>query len=266
MSPMSSPDDPLYVTHDGPVATLWLNRPAKRNAVTFDMWRTMADTCAQLAGDPSVRVLVVRGVGDHFCAGADIGDLDRPTPAEYGAANHAAEDALATFPKPTVAFITGSCVGGGAEIAIACDLRIADTTARFGITPARLGIVYPPFAVERAVRVLGPATAKLLLFTGEIVDADRAARLGLVHEVHAPDAAQLRLAALTNLLATERSLLSQMASKAMVDAAAADGRIPQQLAAEGSAAMAASADRVEGVAAFQERRPPRFTWAPPAGP
>jgi enoyl-CoA hydratase/carnithine racemase len=257
--------EPLYVTQEGPIATLWLNRPAKRNAVTFDMWRTMADVCTRLAIDPSVRVLVVRGVGDHFCSGADIGDLDRPSPTEYGAANRAAEDALATFPKPTVAFITGSCVGGGAEIAIACDLRIADTTARIGITPARLGIVYPAFAVERAVRVLGPASAKLLLFTGEILDTEQAARLGLVHEVHAPDAAVLRLTALTSLLATERSLLSQMASKAMVDAVADGGAVTDELAAHWVEAMAASADRTEGMAAFQERRPPRFAWAPPTG-
>jgi enoyl-CoA hydratase/carnithine racemase len=261
---MSSPDDPLYVTHDGSVATLWLNRPAKRNAVTYEMWRTIPDVCTQLGDDPSVRVLVVRGVGDHFCAGADIADLDRPSPAEYGAANRAAEDALATFPKPTVAFIIGSCVGGGAEIAIACDLRVADTTARFGITPARLGIVYPAFAVERAVRVLGPATAKLLLFTGEIFDAERAARLGLVHEVHSPDAAGLRLAALTNLLAAERSLLSQMASKAMIDAVADGGSVPAALTAQWSTTLASSTDRAEGVAAFRERRPPRFTWVPPA--
>jgi enoyl-CoA hydratase/carnithine racemase len=254
--------EPLYTTQDGPVATLWLNRPAKRNAMTYDMWRSLADACERLGRDASVRLLVVRGVGEHFCAGADIADFDRPSPAEYGAANHAADDALADFPKPTIAYITGACVGGGTEIAIACDLRIADTTARFGITPARLGIVYPAFALERAVRVLGPATAKQLLFTGEILDADHAARMGVVHEVHSPEAAAVRLHTLCSLLTTERSLLSQMASKAMIDAVAADGHVPADLASQWTAAMTSGPDRAEGVAAFLERRSPVFTWTP----
>lgn len=256
--------DPLFVTVDGPVATLWLNRPAKRNAVTFDMWRAMTDECTQIAGDRDVRLLVVRGVGDHFCGGADIVDLDRPSPTEYAEANRAAEQALADVPQPTIAFVSGACVGGGTEIAIACDLRIADTTARFGITPARLGIVYPAFAVERAVRVLGPAVAKQLLFTGEILDASRAERIGVVHEVHAPEAAALRLAALCSLLTTERSLLSQMASKAMVDAVASDGRIGDDEAERWARHLAASPDPVEGVRAFLERRSPSFTWTMPA--
>lgn len=251
--------EPLYVTQDGPVATLWLNRPAKRNAMTYEMWCALAAECDRLAHDPSVRLLVVRGVGDHFCAGADF---DRPSPAEYGAANHAADDALAEFPKPTIAFVTGACVGGGAEIAIACDLRIADTTARFGITPARLGIVYPAFALERAVRVLGPATAKQLLFTGEILDAEHAVRMGLAHEVHAPEAARIRLADMTALLTTERSLLTQMASKAMVDAVAVHGHVPADLRGHWTDAMRDGPDRAEGVAAFIERRSPRFTWTP----
>ena len=149
-----------------------------------------------------------------------------------------------------------------APIAIACDLRLADTTARFGITPARLGIVYPPFALEHAVRVLGPSTTKQLLFTGEILDAEHAARMGVVHEVHSPQAASVRLVALCSLLTTERSLLSQMASKAMIDAVAADGHVPAELASHWAEAMVTGPDRTEGVAAFLDRRPPRFTWTP----
>jgi enoyl-CoA hydratase/carnithine racemase len=145
-------------------------------------------------------------------------------------------------------------------LATACDLRIADTTARFGITPARLGIVYPAFGIERAVRLIGPSAAKHLLYSAEIVDADRALRIGLVDEVHAPDAAEARLTGLTELLARERSLLTQMASKAMIDAVAADGEVPAGLDREWQSTMAASADPAEGVAAFLERRTPRFTW------
>ncbi len=173
---------------DGPVATLWLNRPEKRNAVTKAMWQGIATTCAELAADGTVRVMVVRGTGDHFCAGADIGELELGD-VSYGRANAGAEQALGAFPKPTIAFVRGSCVGGGAQIAIACDLRIADTTARFGITPARLGIVYPAFGVDRAVRLLGPSATKHLLYSAELIDPERALRIGMVDEVHDPAAA-----------------------------------------------------------------------------
>lgn len=251
------------MTRSGAVAVLWLNRPAKRNAVTHAMWRRIADHCGELADDRDVRVVVVRGVGDHFCAGADIGERGTIDADAYLDATRAAEGGLHDLPQPVIAFVTGACVGGGAEIAIACDLRIADTSARFGITPARLGIVYPPFAIERAVRLLGPSATKHLLFSGELIDVDRALRIGLVDEVHEAGAAEERLAALTSLLADERSALTQQASKELVDAVVREGTIPAALARRWADEVAASPDQVEGAAAFAERRPPRFTWTGP---
>ena len=259
-------DEQVAVTTAGPVATLWLNRPAKRNAVTAEMWRGIARACDDLRSWREVRLLVVRGVEEHFCAGADIGERGTVDPDEYLAATRAAENGLHEFPKPTVAFIRGSCVGGGAEIAIACDLRICDTTARFGITPARLGIVYPPFAIERAVRLLGPSATKHLLYSAELIDAERALRIGLVDEVHEPEAAEERLDAFTLLLATERSALTQQASKQLVDAVVSHGAIPHSLARRWAAEVAASPDQAEGAAAFAERRAPRFTWDHPTSP
>jgi enoyl-CoA hydratase/carnithine racemase len=223
------------------------------------MWRAMTDHCEELAGDPAVRVLVVRGTGDHFCAGADIGALGTVDDDALLVANRAADDALTTFPKPTIAFVTGSCVGGGAEIALACDIRIADTTSRFGITPARLGLLYPTFAIERAVRLLGASAAKHLLYSAELVDAERALRIGLVDEVHEPAEALARLDAFTELL-LGRSLLTQCGSKAMVDSIAEHGRVTDEIDHRWRAEMAHSADRVEGISAFVERRQPRFSW------
>jgi enoyl-CoA hydratase/carnithine racemase len=251
------------VTRDGSVATLWLNRPAKRNAVTQAMWAGITAVTAELSGDPGVRVLVVRGAGEHFCAGADIAELsgldDR---SDYNAVNKAADDALAAFRRPTIAFIQGSCVGGGAEIAISCDLRIAESSARFGITPARLGIVYPPFALERAVAVIGPAAAKHLLYSAELIDAERALRVGLVHEVLAPGAAGERVAALAHLLADERSLLTQVATKEMIASISATGAVDPDVEAHWVAVSAKAPDAAEGLAAFVERRDPDFTWTP----
>jgi enoyl-CoA hydratase/carnithine racemase len=247
------------------VATLWINRPDKRNAITYAMWRGIADFCRRLATDPTVRVLVVRGVGDHFSAGADISGLGEPAPADYRDANEAAHEALATFAKPTVAFITGACVGGGAQIAIACDLRVADSTSRFGITPSRLGIVYPAFAVERTVRLIGPSSTKHLLYSAEIIDAERALRIGLIDEVHEPGAAIQRLAELTSLLAHQRSLVTQMSSKEMVDSVVGTGPVSLEIERRWAAKPGAAADRAEGVAAFLERRAPRFTWTHASG-
>lgn len=251
----------LGLTVDGPVATLWLNRPAKRNAVTQQMWAGIADLVHSVPDD--TRVLVLRGVGDHFCAGADIDGLGEISMADYHAINRLADDALAGFHGPTVAYITGSCVGGGAQLALACDLRIADATARFGITPARLGILYPAFAVERAVRAMGPSATKHLLYTAEIVDAERALRVGLIDELLPAGEAAARLDELTTTLA-ERSLLTQVGSKAMVEACVAGESIPADLVESWLRELDAGPDFPEGRAAFAEKRAPRFTWRPSA--
>lgn len=249
----------VEVTRGGAIATMWLNRPDKRNAVTIDMWRAMADHCAALAADPTVRVLVVRGTGEHFCAGADIGALGTVDNEALLTANRAADDALTMFPKPVIAFIAGSCVGGGAEIAIACDLRIADTTSRFGITPARLGLLYPTFALERAVHLLGASAAKHLLYSAELIDAERALRIGLVDEVHEPAAAIERLDVLAGVLA-ERSLLTQCGSKEMIGSIVEHGHVTEDVDRRWRAELRSSTDRAEGIAAFLEHRPPQFTW------
>jgi enoyl-CoA hydratase/carnithine racemase len=257
-------DQPLVVTREGGVATLWLNRPDKRNAVDYRMWLELARLATELGEDPDVRLLVVRGVGDHFCAGGDISGLGDLPFEEYRRANELADRALADFPKPSIAFIRGACVGGGAEIAIACDLRLAESSARFGITPARLGIVYPGFAVARAVQLIGESATKHLLFTAEIIDADRALRVGLIDELLEADVAEARLAELVQVMSTQRSLLTQMASKEMVDSVLLHGQVTDEVEARWDAALATSPDAAEGIAAFSQRRTPRFTWAPPA--
>ena len=261
---MSGPDvEGLRVERADGIATLWLDRPAKRNAVTYPMWVGLAEHCRALADDSEVRLLLVRGEGDHFCAGADIGGLADVDPTEYRRANVAADEALAAFPKPTIAVVTGACVGGGTEIATACDLRLADTTSRFGITPARLGIVYPGVATARVVRLIGPSATKHLLFSAEIVDVERAMRIGLVDEVHSPDALPGRVDDLVDTLVHRRSLLTQIASKQIVDAIVADGEVDPEVERHWQEVVASSADTLEGAVAFAERRDPRFTWVPP---
>lgn len=253
--------DGLRVDIAGAVGTITLDRAPKRNAVTYEMWTALGGACHRLAADRAVRVVVLRGAGDHFCAGADITELLEPRPAgvpSFMDVNMAAEHALASLPKPVVAVIQGDCIGGGAALAIDCDIRLAAPGSRFGITPAKLGIVYPPASLERAVRLLGPA-AKRLLYTGDLIDAAEALRIGLVDEVVEPESLEQRLGELTATLA-ERSLLTQAATKDMVAAILAHGSVPADLADQWARETAAAGDPAEGVAAFMERRPPRFAW------
>ncbi len=260
----ADPDAGVRVTVDGAVATIWLDRPAKRNAMSYSMWVALGDACRAADADPAVRVVVLRGVGEHFCAGADITELTVARAAgepSFNEVNMAAEQALAAVAKPTVAFVQGDCIGGGCALAIDCDLRIAAGSARFGITPAKLGVVYPPPSLERATRLLGAAGAKYLMFTGRLIDAAHALRLGLVDEVHDPDDARAALDAMCTELSS-RSLLTQASAKAMIDAIVADGSVPAGLRAHWERIAADSGELDEGVAAFVARRAPRFTWTP----
>ncbi|WP_030191084.1 enoyl-CoA hydratase/isomerase family protein [Streptomyces violaceorubidus] len=236
------------------VATVVVHHPAKRNAMTAAMWRELPRLLDGLAADPGVRALVLTGEGPTFCAGADISTLRESAEEAQGLAVRA-EEALAAFPKPTLAAIRGHCVGGGAQLAAACDLRFAEQTALFGVTPAKLGVVYPASATRRLVALTGPATAKYLLFSGELIDADRALRTGLVDEVLPVGALGERVAEFTRVLAS-RSLLTQSAAKEF-----ANGRTDRD--AHWAAQARRSGDTAEGVAAFLERRRPRFGWSEP---
>ncbi|WP_326806981.1 MULTISPECIES: enoyl-CoA hydratase/isomerase family protein [unclassified Streptomyces] len=266
---LTSRDD--AVTTDGEdrgagVVTVTIHHPEKRNAMTPGMWRQLPPLLKDLAADPGVRVLVLTGAEGTFCAGADIGSLrgtgatGDPALSAGGAAGEsqamavAAEEALAGFPKPTLAAVHGHCVGGGCQLAAACDLRFAAEDALFGITPAKLGIVYPASSTERLVRLVGPATAKYLLFSGELIDAERALRTGLVDEVHPADELDQRVASFARTL-TRRSALTQAAAKDFTD-----GHTDPARRAHWQREAAACGEAAEGVAAFLERRPPRFNW------
>ncbi len=219
------------------------------------MWRALPRLLDDLAADDRVRALVLTGEGATFCAGADITTL-RESAEEAQELAVRAEEALAAFPKPTLAAVRGHCVGGGTQLAAACDLRFAEETALFGVTPAKLGVVYPASATRRLATLTGPATTKYLLFSGELIDAARALRTGLVDEVLPQGELGKRVAEFTRVLAS-RSLLTQAAAKEF-----ADGRTDRD--AHWAAQARGSGDTAEGVAAFLERRQPRFGWSGPA--
>ncbi|MEU0391509.1 enoyl-CoA hydratase/isomerase family protein [Streptomyces sp. NPDC006208] len=249
----TTPSEPqLTHTVENGVATVVISNPAKRNAMTAGMWSSLPGLLDELAADPSVRVLVLTGSGDTFCAGADISSLRGPGEDPQALAV-GAEEALAAFPKPTLAVVRGYCVGGGSQLAAACDLRFAAEGALFGVTPAKLGIVYPAASTRRLAALVGPATAKYLLFSGELIDAERALRTGLVDEVLPAPELGKRAAEFTRILTT-RSQLTQCAAKEF-----AAGRTDRD--AYWTEQARGSGDTAEGVAAFLERRTPRFEWS-----
>jgi enoyl-CoA hydratase/carnithine racemase len=249
----------VLVEIDGPVATLTLNRPDKRNAVRMSMWAAIEAHVSGLAKNSDVRILVVRGAGEHFCAGADISELTNGPGGEYARVNWAAEEALANFPGPTIAMIRGNCVGGGVSIATACDLRFASHDAVFGITPSKLGIVYPTNALERATRVMGASATKHLMYSGELIDAQRALRIGLVDEVHSEAELEQRVQEYVEALLV-RSALTQVASKAMIDEVIREGRVKPASTLHWETEMDRSGEVREGVAAFLAKRAPRWPW------
>jgi enoyl-CoA hydratase/carnithine racemase len=260
-APDAAATDTLLLHRDGPVATLTINRPDRLNALTFAMFSRLPALLAEARAMDGIRVLVLRGAGRRsFSAGADISEFEtaRTTPeqaATYDGAVLAAEEALATFPAPTIAAIHGHCYGGGCALALACDLRFASSGARFAITPAKLGIVYPLRATKRLVDAVGPSRAKFILMSGIDIDAARAAAIGLVDEVD--DDVDAAVADFAAILAT-RSGVTQRAAKQTVarifDGATADDDAQAAL----RDASLASADYAEGVRAFLERRPPKF--------
>jgi len=256
--------DLLTVERDGAVAVLTIDRPDKRNAMTAGMWAALPELLAGLADDATVRVLVVTGRGPSFCAGADIVDLlsgpDAEDPmAEVRRDNLAAQVALREFPKPTVAAIRGHCIGGGVELAVACDLRFTDPSGVFGVTPAKVGIVYTPASTRALLDLVGPATTKYLLFTGELIGTEEALRCGLVDRVVPAEELDAEVRRIAGVLAS-RSALSQRATKEIVAALGA-GRDGQTEAARWYRETIARGELAEGVAAFAERRPPRFSWS-----
>jgi enoyl-CoA hydratase/carnithine racemase len=249
----------LTLDVSGAVATLTIDRPTKRNAMSFEMWSALPGLLSSVASDDGVRALVVRGT-DHFSAGADISEFtslraDASDARRYGAAVHAGERAIATLPKPTIAAVRGVCVGGGCELALACDLRVAAEDARFGITPAKLGIVYNATSTRRLVDAVGPAWARQILFTADLLDAATALRIGLVNELH-PDPVA-RAMELARTMASRSQVSIHGAKKIIARITENDLEADESIHALYESSIA-SDDYAEGVRAFLDKRPPRF--------
>ncbi len=252
----------LHLRREGAVARLLIDHPERRNAFTRAMWRSLPGLVRQ-AQAPGVRVLVLQSaLPGCFAAGADISEFAATyaTAAESLRANQEIQDAveaLAACPLPTVALIDGPCVGGGVALALGCDLRLASERARFAVTPARLGLSYPPGDVARLVRACGRARAAELLFAGQPWDAQRAAAAGLANSVVPVAEFDAAAAALLEAIAAN-SLDATRALKQSLDAAeSGDGEALAQ-ARRTFEALFAGPDFVAGRDAFLARQPAQF--------
>jgi enoyl-CoA hydratase len=262
---METEQRPVYVDRDGSVATIVLNQPRKRNALNLAMWEAIPPALDELEADPGVRAIVIRGAGrDAFSAGADIGEFQehRSTPEKamaYGKRTHAAFDRLAECHKPTIAMIYGFCIGGGAELALCADVRVAGQSSQFAITPARLGISLGWTDLRNLLWLVGPANAKEILLTAGRFDAQRALSMGLVNRVVADDDVEAEVAK----IAAEMSDVSPASVRWLKEAIDLIARDPTLESVadrdQRAAALFGGPDFREGVQAFLDKRKPNFT-------
>ena len=258
--------DHLLVERQGAVATVVLNKPQSHNAISIDMYRDLPGIVAELDADPSVKVIVLRGAGQKsFASGADISEFEQERSDATKARNYnqhvaAAEQAIEGLSKPTIAMIHGYCIGGGAGLAMACDIRFADDRAKFAVTPAKLGLVYSLESSKRLVDLAGPSRAKWILMSGQQIQAERALQLGLFDELYP----QAELEAATYEFAeliTTRAQFSVRAGKTMVGKVLSGQVRDDDATLELRNSSFDTEDFAEGVRSFLEKRPPRFEWS-----
>lgn len=242
---------------EGSTAHLLIDRADKRNAFNMDMWLAVPNLLQRVADNKDIKLMMVRAAQPGaFCAGADIKELlANKDDAKWRAANQAAinrvQYELARFTLPTIAFVEGDCVGGGCGIALACDLRVATSKARFGITPAKLGLVYPVHDVKLLVDLVGPGQAKRILYTGSLIDADEAQRIGLIECIaDSPD----ELASAINAASPHSVKETKRFVRRVLDGQANDDDETRRIFADAFD----GADFHEGTSAFVEKRQPKF--------
>jgi enoyl-CoA hydratase/carnithine racemase len=248
----------------GSSARIRIDRPAKRNAFTNVMWDGLADAVGMAEADLDVLCIVVESTGDTFSGGADLEEVRAAAgDADAGEANRdhvrRAFLALRDSNKPTIAAVRGFCVGGGLMVATACDLRVADTSARFGCTPAKIGMIYLYEPTAVLVELVGASEAKRILFTARQFDAAESLRMGLVNELVAPDLLDETVEVLVrDVCATSQFSVRSMKRTIALAAGGQRNESPSTLSAFREALE--NEDHREGTAAILEKRPAQFTW------
>ncbi|MDP6344067.1 MAG: enoyl-CoA hydratase-related protein [Alphaproteobacteria bacterium] len=256
---------PIYLRKQGEIAEIVLNRPDKLNALNSEVWQGISQLAIEAAEDWEVKVVILRGATEEaFAAGADISEFETvhasPESArEYDRLIRAAYDAVGSLNKPTIAMVRGVCFGGGCALSLCCDMRYVDTTARFCIPPARLGIAYSLVETKRLSDLVGPSRAKEMLMGARVIEAHEAVEIGLATRLFQPEG----LDEATHAFARQLCDLSQFTIRAVksiveeiLDGAAEETETSQRLRVEAFDGP----DYLEGRSAFLEKRPPKFTF------
>jgi enoyl-CoA hydratase/carnithine racemase len=242
------------------IVDIRLNRPDRLNALGVDMTNAFLTAITEAAAGDA-RVILIRGTGRAFCAGADLKErrtMDEAARIQHNRAINAAVDALDAAPMPTVCAINGLAMGGGCEIALACDLRYAAEDAQIGLTEARIGAIPGAGGTQRMPRAIGAMRALELILTGEPVTGKRAAEIGLVNAAVAGDQLDAHVTRIAGVLASRSPSGARTAKRVIYGGLATTLAEGLKLEAAALREILTSADYAEGLAAFAERRPPRF--------
>jgi enoyl-CoA hydratase len=243
------------------VGTLTIDRPEVKNALDLETVNQVREALRRLEADASVGVLIVTGAGETaFVSGADINDIRaRGRDEGLAAINSSLFAEIERFPRPTIAAVNGYALGGGCELALACDIRIASDTAKFGQPELGLGIIPGAGATQRLPRIIGMGRAKHLILTGDVIDAKQALEIGLVTAIAPPGQLQIRARELAKRVLRQGPLAARLAKVALNASARVDmdsGLLIETLA---QALCYSSDDKLEGTSAFLEKRKPKFT-------
>jgi enoyl-CoA hydratase/carnithine racemase len=260
----NQPEPMVLVEHQNAVAWITLNRPQAMNAINDELRAQLPDALRAADADPQIRVIVVRGAGERaFCAGADIKEFaDAPTPAQFHQSRRQGRhwcDAFDEAKKPLIASIHGYCLGGGLEMALACDIRIAAEDAAFALPEVSRGTLPGAGGTQRLARVVGAGRALDMLLSAERIDAAQALRIGLITRLTTRDQLTEQTRTLAERIAGHAPLAVVFAKEAMRKGAAPEFAAGMQFESDVRALLLATEDRREAGRAFREKRKPKFT-------
>ncbi len=251
----------VEVSVDGPVRTLTINRPDKLNALSEEVLGALREAVTAMSNSQEIRSAVITGAGKAFVAGADIAamrDMSEWQGRDFGAAGHRVFHLIERLPFPVIAAVNGFALGGGCELALACDFIYASTKAKFGQPEVGLGIIPGFGGTQRLPRRVGPAMARELIYTGKIIDADEALRIGLANALFSPDelvdAAHASAKEIASkgpfAVSSAKRLIAQGMEKPLVEGIAAEN--------DAFSSCFGTEDQAEGMTAFLEKRAPDF--------
>lgn len=245
----------LRLTSADRIATITLSRPAARNAVNERMAQELSDACERIRQDDDIRVAILTGAGAAFCIGADVDD---GALAPHDITRLKAADAIAAIEKPTIALINGDALDQGLELALACDIRIGASHAKFGLTQVSGGAIPWDGGAQRLPRLIGQSRALQLILTARVIDAAEALNIGLLNHAADPAEAAAYAANLAAAIAAHAPIAARYLKETLLKGA--DMTLAQGLALEAdlSVILQSTADRAEGIASFLQRRPPIY--------